>query len=148
MTKLQWYIKKTTEKKYSPRNEVFAGTYNGFEPLKISARLWNNRYGEESVDDLRNFNLKLYFDTDEDQVLLNYCNVIINEKEQIPLTITSKYGIVALGSDIFISGAANNGIEEENKENYLTVDLTFDAPEDVRLKEQDIKNIYFEIIKK
>ena len=148
MAKLQWYVRKTTETKFFPRDEVFAGTYNGSEPLRISTRLWNNRYGETSVDSLENFNIKIYFDNDEDQTLLKYCTVIINEKEQIPLEITNKYGLIVMDQDTSVSGAANNGVEEENKENYLTIDLSFDVPEEIRLKEQDIKNIYFEIIKK
>lgn len=148
MAKITWYTKLETDEEYRNSNEIYAGTYDGKTPLKICTKIWNNRWGTEDESDLENFTVKLYFEHIEDSVLLKYLVAVINGKQEIPINIISNYAVLEFLNRTVISGKKNNGLEAENKENFLQLDIKFDPEAGVNLKPDDIKNLYMEIISK
>lgn len=147
-SKITWYTKLESDDKYSTTEEIFAGTYTGAKALKVCTKIWNNRWGTTDVDDLKNFTVKIFFENTEDSSLLQYLTVILNDSEELVLNIINNYALVDFMSNIVISGAKNNGIESENKDNFIKLDVKFNIGDNAALKADDIKNLYMEIISK
>jgi len=142
---LTWYVKMPKEIEYTPADEKYLGTASSLKELEVSLRLWNNRYGQEEVPDLKHFALRLSFGSLEDTSLLQFCSMRMNG---IPLSgqITSGRLLFVPASGVQISGKANNGLTADNAANYKDFVLTIKIPEDARLKENDLKNLFVEVI--
>jgi len=144
--KLIWYVQIDEENKYAAEDEKYVGTYSLYSPIVVYLRLWNNRYGSEDVEDLKNFALRLSFDCYEDSVLLPYCTMFLGT-EEIPASVAGKNAIFSIPRSKYVSGKKNNGVEAENKENYLDFTLKFRIDDKtVRVKENDIKNLSIEVV--
>jgi len=143
--KLQWFGKIKSDTAYEGTNDFFAGTYDGKDPLSVSIQLWNNRWGKEDCEDLKNFYITMSFKDFEDNALLEYCHVTVNGSEVIYPEIANKIATLPIPNSIVIKGTKNDGTAEKNKSNYLQLDFVFQAPE-VHLKENDLKTIVFNII--
>ncbi len=139
---ISWYIK-DFEGNYVPREEYHAGEYNNTSKLLVQMQIWNNRWGVEDVKDLNNPVLNFYFDTIEDSSLLGMCKISINEFNNMPLVITGQKASVSLLHPL--KGLKNDGTILANSNNFTNVTFEFDA-NDYRLKENDLKNVYFELI--
>ena len=94
---------------------------------------------------INNFNINIYFDKEEDFILLDYCTVVLNKTEILTINKTDKIGALTF-DQIELSGALNDGTIENNPNNYILLDFIFKAPNNTRLKVNDLKTLFFEII--
>lgn len=142
---LTWHVKMPKEIEYTPADEKYLGTASSLKELEVSLRLWNNRYGMEDAPDLKSFAIRLSFGTLEDSALLKFCSMRMNG---IPLNGQTVGGqlLFVPASGVQISGKANNGLTADNAANYKDFVLTIKIPEDARLKENDLKNLFVEVI--
>jgi hypothetical protein len=142
---ISWYAKTGADIKYAATEEIYAGTHTDETPVTASVQLWNNRWGKYDVEDLANFNILMYFRELEDFALLPYCSITVNGKAQNFEYINHR-AIIKFDTPPILKGTANNGKSEGNENNYLAFDITFSAP-NKNLKEDDLKSLYFEIVK-
>lgn len=148
IAKITWYSKLEGNDTYNETYDIFAGTYTGMKPITISTKIWNNRWGTKDENDLKNFTIKVSFENDEDNSLLKYITVIYNDAQELPLNIIDNYALVDFLSDVIISGKKNNGVESENRNNFIRLDFIFNPDTAVALKPDDLKNLYLEIVDK
>lgn len=142
-TKITWYV--DTSEGLIAKKEHHAGTYSPRETLKVVIQVWNNRWGVEEVEPLKDAVVNIYFDTIEDSALLNLCSLEIDEMGKAPITIRDQKASARIGRDL--SGKANDGVSEKttNRSNFVTLTFSFDASK-YRVKENDLKSLHFEII--
>lgn len=148
MAKITWYSKLESDTTYADVDEIYAGTYTGASAITVQTKIWNNRWGTKDENDLKNFTIKIFFENDEDSILLKYLTVIYNNTQELPITVINNYALVDFVSNVTISGKKNNGVESENKDNFITLDIKFNPDTAESLKADDIKNLYLEIIDK
>ena len=142
--KLTWHVKPEKAKDMIPAEEAFAGTYNSMHNIVTTFHLWNNRYGKEDVKDLTNYRLALSFGHTEDSSLLKYCHIKVNGSE-LAGQVSGKQ--LVFGNMRSISGSANNGVTEDNPSNYIVIQFVFGPATGARLKESDLKDLYFDILR-
>ena len=146
MAILSWYTKLENESNYAPTQEKFIGTYTALTPLKVNIQLWNNRYGEEDADDLKNFSLRLGFRSFEDSALLDKAQLTLASGQILPGQITGDKKIFILPNNVIISGRKNNGEVNENEDNFISFVLEFNLDTKIQLKENDLKDMYLEVV--
>lgn len=146
MAILSWYTKLENESNYAPTQEKFIGTYTALTPLKVNIQLWNNRYGEEDTDDLKNFSLRLGFRSFEDSALLDKTQLTLASGQILPGQITGDKKIFILPNNVTISGRKNNGEVNENEDNFISFVLEFNLDTKIQLKENDLKDMYLEVV--
>jgi len=146
MAILSWYTKLENESNYAPTQEKFIGTYTALTPLKVNIQLWNNRYGEEDADDLKNFSLRLGFRSFEDSALLDKAQLMLASGQILPGQITGDKKIFILPNNVIISGRKNNGEVNENEDNFISFVLEFNLDTKIQLKENDLKDMYLEVV--
>nr|DAR48071.1 MAG TPA: hypothetical protein [Caudoviricetes sp.] len=144
--KLTWHIKLDDEENFSPTSDRYMGTYSSRNIMSAKIRLWNNKSGVEDVDSLKNFTVKISFRDKEDSALLQYVRVENKDGNRIELNKIDDHLLLILPNDIELSGKANNGIESENRKNYLEFSVIFATPKNVILKEGDLKSLQIEIV--
>jgi len=142
--KISWFVKDPDDI-FVPQNEYHAGTYTKTDKIVVDFQIWNNRWGVEDVKELTNPVLNFYFDTIEDATLLSLCKITVDKYDNIPLMIKEQKASAVLGRSL--SGVKNNGDETAaaNRNNFVNIRFEFDAA-DYRLKENDLKNLYFELV--
>ena len=141
---LSWQIKTAEESDFYAASDEYIGTYTRKSGIDVRIRLWNNRLGSEAVEDLDNFSIKIAFQDKEDSILLQYLTVKYDE-QVLAMNSYSDYALIVFPTKISLSGSTNDGTSE-NKDNYVEFELLFQAPNDVRLKESDLKSLYLEIL--
>lgn len=146
MAILSWYTKLEDESNYAPSIEKFIGTYTALTPLKVNIQLWNNRYGEEDTDDLKNFSLRLGFRNFEDSALLDKAQITLASGQILPGEITGDKKVFLLPNSVTLSGRKNNGEVNENEDNFLSFVLEFNLDTKIILKENDLKDMYLEVV--
>lgn len=142
---ITWYAKLDNDTEFNKTNEIYAGSYTKENSINVNMQIWNNRWGTEDVQPLSNFNINIYFDKEEDFILLDYCTVVLNKTEILTINKTDKIGVLTF-DQIELSGALNDGTIENNPNNYILLDFIFKAPNNTRLKVNDLKTLFFEII--
>ena len=132
---------------YKDVNEIYGGTYTINDPIQIDLRIWNNRYGTTTVDDLENFVLNIYFDKYEDGALLNFVTVERNGIEEVPITINGNIATAMFLNEVIIKGTPNNGTED-NIDNYIDLTITFNVTAPTfSLKDNDLKSLLIDIVR-
>lgn len=145
--KITWYAKLKKEEEYIQTDNIYAGSYaQDIKYLSVLMQIWNNRWGTENIQTLSNFNINIYFENEEDYSLLKYCTVILNDSDILTINKTDKIGILSLPDNIELSGQYNDGKQENNPNNYINLEFRFSAPKNTKLKENDLKSLYFEIM--
>jgi hypothetical protein len=129
---------------YVAQKELYAGTYTKEEKVSVDIQIWNNRWGTEDVADLEDFALNIYFDSLEDSSLLQCCKIILGGQDELSLIISGQKATVSFPDTIELSGVKNDGAVS-NVANFITLTFEFSASE-YRLKENDLKSLYFEIV--
>ena len=142
--KISYSVKASWENDFNDTQEAYAGTCSETSPLEIDLRIWNNKYGITPVEDLKKFNLNLYFEKYEDAALLPFIKIVYNEEEEMGLDIGDRYVVATFLDDVSISGAVNNGTELDI-DNYINLKITFEIPEGISLKNRDLKSLFLEI---
>ena len=130
---------------FSSIDNIYAGTHTENKAIVVYLRIWNNKGGIETVQDLTDFNIIMRFRNIEDTVLYEYCNVS-HRNVLLDKKIEKKYAIVKMPEYIKISGNNNDGTEEASS-NYLDLKFVFQAGLNVSLKENDMKELSFSIEK-
>lgn len=141
---LEWYAKITEDDSYEPTNEMYAGSLTKTNKVQLFLQLWNNRFGEEDVPNFENFNINIFFEHEEDRVLLDNCKILVNKKE-VTIQKTDNYGIIEI-SNIILSGEKNDGLEKNSQGNFCEIYFEF-LQNNKNFKPADLKNLYFEISK-
>ena len=141
---LSWQVKTAEESDFYAASDEYIGTYTRKSGIDVRIRLWNNRLGSETVEDLDNFSIKIAFQDKEDSILLQYLTVKYDE-QVLAMNSYSDYALIVFPTKISLSGSTNDGTSE-NKDNYVEFELLFQAPNDVRLKESDLKSLYLEVV--
>lgn len=141
---LSWQIKQKNGEKFYTATDEYIGDYSRRSKIDYIIRIWNNRLGLEDVEDFENFCIKLAFQDKEDTSLLPYLTIKI---DGLKLNLESyvDYSLLVFPHKVKLSGTKNDG-SSENKDNYAEFELIFETPEDVRLKESDLKSLYLEIL--
>lgn len=129
-----------TDAQYVPYNEYYAGSFFPNDVLEMTIQVWNNKWGQEAVANVTNGNIAIFFDTEEDNSLLKYCSVKIDNRDFQPINIQSGNTRVELGRTL--SGASNEGSLINSKENYATITLRF-GPITEGIK-NGLKNLYID----
>ena len=141
---LSWQVKTSEESDFYAASDEYIGTYTRKSGIDVRIRLWNNRLGSEAVEDLDNFSIKIAFQDKEDSILLQYLTVKY-EEQILAMNSYSDYALIVFPTKISLSGSTNDGTSE-NRDNYVEFELLFQAPNDVRLKESDLKSLYLEVV--
>lgn len=120
--KITWYVLEDIdgEYEYSPKKTYEAeGSYEPNDTLRLKIQGWNNRLGNDDVQNVENGKLVIYFKNYEDNYLLKLCKIKFGNDEPKSLTIDMDRGYIDIGN---ISGGANNG-SELNTDNYIEFEL-------------------------
>ena len=144
---ISWYAKKLTDTKYSLNQQFYAGKYTDSDQIVVDIQLWNNRWGTETVNDLTDYDICFYFDRLEDSVLLNFCTIVYNNTNILTFNISGQKAIVEFPGKPVIKGTKNNGSSLDNPGNFVQLRFIFSAPEE-RLKDHDLKSLYFEVLER
>lgn len=142
---LEWYAKVDASDTYEPTNEMYAGTLNKTNNITLFLELWNNRFGDVTVPDFSDFNINLFFEYEEDKVLLDECKIYVNNKK-VEIQKVDNYGVISM-EGITLSGEKNNGLEKDSTSNFCTIKFELLSTENKKFKPADLKNLYFEIAK-
>jgi len=142
--RISWYSR-IGDETYAAQPEFYAGTYTKEEKISVDIQIWNNRWGTEDVETLDNFSLNIYFDCLEDSALLQCCKVILGGMDELSLIISGQKATVSFPEKVKLSGVKNDGSSANSRENYIMITFEFSALE-YRLKENDLKSLYFEIV--
>jgi hypothetical protein len=135
---ISWYV--LEDEILTPYEEYYAGSYRPNDVLEIQMNVWNNRWGQETVKDVQQGTIAVYFDTIEDSYLLNLCSISIDNGDFKALTITSNRGCISLGKILF--GEANVG-SANSKDNYAKITLKFGPVTDGM--KNSLKNLYVDL---
>lgn len=144
---ISWYAKRISDDKYSVESRFYAGKYSDNDPIVVDIQLWNNRWGVDTVSDLTNYDICFFFDRLEDSVLLEYCNVLLNATDSLVFSISGNKAILEMEDKPVLKGTKNNGSSADNPDNYLQLRFVFSAT-GTRLKDNDLKSLYFEVIER
>lgn len=117
---ISWFIKEP-DNTLAPYQEYYAGSYRPSESMFIQVQVWNNRWGQEKVENAIGARLSIFFDTIEDSAILNLCSVKIDGEDYKNLIIEGNKGYVDIGT---LSGNMNDG-SINSIDNYLNVTIKF-----------------------
>lgn len=145
--KVSWYAKKLSDEKYSVDSRFYAGKYTDNDQIVIDIQLWNNRWGNETVDDLKDYDICFFFDRIEDSALLDMCNIIYNNMYSVPFNVSGRKAILSMEEKPVIKGTRNNGSSADNPNNFLQFRFIFNGNGE-RLKDNDLKSLYFEVLER
>ena len=143
---LSWHVKVDDADDFVSTRERYVGTYTGRKKIAVRIQLWNNKSGIEDVNDLKDFDVKIFFQDLEDSSLLNYISTEDKEGNLMRMENLGKFLLLKFPVDTTLEGKANNGITNESKKNCVEFKIIFQAPENVHLKEGDLKNLHLEVI--
>ena len=130
---------------FSTTDNIYAGTYTDSKAVIVYLRIWNNKGGIETVEDLTDFNIIMRFRNIEDNMLYEYCSVSYGNV-LLDKIIEKKHAIIVMPEYAKISGNNNDGTEEASS-NYIDLKFVFQANSSVSLKENDMKELSFSIEK-
>ena len=139
--KIQWFV--GAEGNFSVKSSHHAGTLTPNNSISIDLQIWNNRWGVADVENLINPVVTFYFDKLEDSAVLQYCQLILNNNENVSLTIAGNKAMAAIPCTL--SGVANNGVATASRANYLGLQFKIVLPSESRIKHNDLKNLYFSV---
>ncbi len=119
---ISWYVEKE-EMVDLIDEEYFAGTVSPSDiNVTFQFQVWNNKWGSEMVYDIDNPSLTLTFDYVEDNQLLNYCSVRIDNGAFVTGEIINNKMTVPLNR--MLSGEANKGSFTDTS-NYARIAIKF-----------------------
>lgn len=146
--KISWYAKLSNEEKFNGGNNLFVGSNAPGNDLEINVQLWNNRWGDTAVEDLKDFNVVMYFADYEDSSLLpSLAAKQDGKKLDVSVDMTFRRAMLMFPTAPTLSGAANNGssIDDTCLNNFLAFTIIFKSAEGRHLKENDLKSLRLEI---
>lgn len=136
---ITWHIREDED--FVQDQEYYLGSFNSESDIILDVQIWNNRYGQKSVDTIDDARLALYFDTVEDSVLFNYCTITVEHGTPTKPEIELNKVVTNIGK---LSGEPNNGISNDsNRSNYKNVSIVFNKLP-INLK-NGLKNMFLDI---
>lgn len=143
---ITYSVKMLDENMYTDTSEYYAGTYIKSKPLKLLIRIWNNKYGIEEVEPLKDFAINFYFGSFEDAPLIQFVSVKYDTNKDANIEIVDNIAVCTFWESKVLSGAVNNG-KDSDRENYIDLAVEFDTSgSDITLKNLDLKSLYMEIV--
>lgn len=136
---ITWHI--IEEDETMQENEYYLGSYSPNEEIQLSFQVWNNRYGQIEAETIDNARLAIYFETFEDNAILNYCTVSVNEGEFSKPEIDVNKATLYIGE---LNGTINNGsATDKNRTHFKNVTLKFtNLPSNLK---NGLKNLFIDI---
>jgi hypothetical protein len=125
---------------YVPYKEYFAGSFRPNEVMEIQMQVWNNKWGQEDVENIANGIVSVYFDCIENSALLCLCTLKIGNGGFVPFVIEGNKG--KLGMNRILYGTANSG-SDSAVNNYETITLRI-GPISKGIKDE-LKNLFIDI---
>lgn len=142
---ITYSVKPDNADTYTDTSEYYAGTYTRKSPLRLKVRIWNNKYGTEEVESVKDFALKFYFGSIEDAVYIKYLTVKYDNVTPMNIEIVDDIAFCTLWEERILSGKVNNG-KESDKVNYLDLLIELDASDSAAaMKNLDLKSLYIEV---
>ena len=146
--KISWYAKLAKEDKFNSGDNLFVGSNTPGKTLEVNVQLWNNRWGETAVEDLKDFRIVVYFADYEDAALLPCLSATYNNQQiVVEVDQLARRAMLIFPKAITLSGEANNGSSIDNTclRNFLPFTIMFKHPGNGHLKENDLKSLRLEI---
>ena len=136
---ISWYI--SEENDYIQDNEYYLGSFSQESEIKMNVQVWNNRYVKTHVDSIQNARLAIYFDSIEDNTLLQYCSVSVEDKHFPEIPVIFNKGVIDIG---LLSGDSNNGLDSvDNHYNFKNITIIFkNLPNNLK---NGLKNMFLDI---
>lgn len=145
--KISWYAKLLSDERYSVEPRFYAGRYTDNNQIVVDIQLWNNRWGSTTVDDLKDYDICFFFDRVEDSSLLDMCTVVYNNASTVSFSVSGRKAILQMDNKPVLKGTKNNGSSTDNPNNFMQLRFIFDANGE-RLKDNDLKSLYFEVLER
>lgn len=145
--KISWYAKLLSDERYSVEPRFYAGKYTDNNQIVVDIQLWNNRWGSTTVDDLKDYDICFFFDRVEDSSLLDMCTVVYNNASNVSFSVSGRKAILQMDNKPVLKGTKNNGSSADNPSNFMQLRFIFDASGE-RLKDNDLKSLYFEVLER
>lgn len=143
---LSWHVKIDADKDFVPTDDRYIGTHTARKNISAKVRLWNNRRGTSDVEPLENFTVRAQFQDAEDAALLKYLTFEDAKRGEIKINLFPDHVLLLLKKGTRLSGKANNGLEEDSDENFFEFKISLNTPENIFMKENDLKNLYLEVV--
>lgn len=143
--KITWLACLPNEEEYNERPELYAGMLLPDDTLEVDLQIWNNQYGTEEVKALENFNLVMSFDHLEDSALLQYTKLLVNHSYVIEPVVNNNEAVFRMPDGFKLKGDINDG-SSKSYDNYMTVKLVIKAPQDAKVKTNDLKTFSLDIV--
>lgn len=135
-----WHIEKNNQLE-NIDEKYFAGSFSPSNTeIVLNVQVWNNRWGQETVETIESSRLIICFGSLEDSKLLDLCEVRIDNRSYQPVEVINGKGFVDLSREL--SGAANSGTSSAIK-NFAKIEVKFNIA-DVALK-NGIKNMFLDL---
>ena len=145
--KISWYAKLLSDERYSVEPRFYAGRYTDNNQIVVDIQLWNNRWGSTTVDDLNDYDICFFFDRVEDSSLLDMCTVVYDNASTVSFSVSGRKAILQMDNKPVLKGTKNNGSSADNPNNFMQLRFIFDANGE-RLKDNDLKSLYFEVLER
>lgn len=145
--KISWYAKLLSDERYSVEPRFYAGRYTDNNQIVVDIQLWNNRWGSTTVDDLKDYDICFFFDRVEDSSLLDMCTVVYDNASTVSFSVSGRKAILQMDNKPVLKGTKNNGSSADNPNNFMQLRFIFDANGE-RLKDNDLKSLYFEVLER
>lgn len=137
---ITWHAEKN-EQLENINETYYAGSFNPNSPaITLALQVWNNRWGQENVQNIESSKLVLGFNTLEDSKLLEICEVRIDGRAYDKVEIMGSKGYINLDREL--SGASNSGTSSSTG-NYARIEIRFNI-EDVALR-NGVKNLFLDL---
>lgn len=144
--KITWLTCLPSEEEYVERQELYAGMLLAEDTLEVDLQVWNNQYGTEEVKALENFNIVMSFDHLEDGALLKYTKMLINHSYIIEPIVNNNEAVFKMPDGFKLAGIINDG-STKSYDNYMVIKLLLKAPDDAKVKTNDLKTFSLDIVK-
>lgn len=139
MTKISWYIKEDDE--YMEHEDYHAGSHSNEDVILLNIQVWNNRGGMNDSDTIDNAYLSIEFEKADDNTILNFMRVNVNDTGFVKPNVSLDRADVELG---ILSGYKNDGIANiKNKDNYKNILIEIaELPKNMR---SGLRNMLFNV---
>lgn len=113
---ITWYLIDSDDSTVLEKQN-YIGDYNlSSSEMTLHLQVWNNKFGNYTVSNIENPILNIMFSTIEDNSMLKYIKVKVDNNDYEPLNVLSEKGTLNIYRTL--SGEPNNGSLEESS-NYI-----------------------------
>lgn len=117
---ISWYLVNDDGEEI-PTQDFYLGDYKYGEYIDFNIRLWNNRWGEEDIEDAKDIIFELEFFNLEDSIILD--DIVITENE-LEIDFFKEANKIKARLKNNLSGKKHSIIDDENSSNYTDVNVS------------------------